>query len=206
MCKQRLVLMEEEENWAKLHLLLLPKSLKLKNDYQEQTGLNVLPLRSLDGQRSVLIIIIAFSMFSLGGWSTWHQNATSCPEVVHSVPQTLNFQHSSTPAPSQTSTAFQKLCLDPEKNRAALCVSGKEPVCSNPPSMIKPSLQTMWRQGWRVGGKPEHQQTNTHLTIPKDGKFEALRFGPSPILGVTVKAKQCSLKSASAGFLHKRYL
>lgn len=145
------------------------QSLKSKADYQEQTGLNVLPLRSLDGQRTPILIIIAFPCFPYGA------GAPECHQPLRSVPQTLNFQHSSQVPlrPSRSSAWIQRrtgpaLCV-------SRCVSITELVDQTLPSLHCPASD-MWGQGWGTGGKPEHQDTNTHSTIPKDGKFVALRF------------------------------
>lgn len=157
LCEQRLVLREEAERWAKLHLLLLSES-KTKSWLQEQTGLNVLLLTSLDGQRSILIyIIIAFPCFPYGAEA---QGTWMPPAPLRSVPQTLNFQPSSTPGPSQTFTGFQELCLDPGKNRGSTlglteCVHGPaKSLCDQTlPSVGCPAsdhVQTRLEKGWEA--------------------------------------------------------
>lgn len=157
LCEQRLLLMEEEENCAKLYFLLLSKS-KIKSwlpgtDWPQCTTIEI-----LGWTKNTYPHHYCFSMFSLWGWSTWMPPA---PEVSAPNPEFP----AQLPGPSQT---LQKLCLDPEKNRAStLCLE----VCvhhracwSNPPFPALPSFRHV---GTRLGDggeawAPRHKHTLDH--------------------------------------------
>lgn len=146
-------------------------------------------------------------MFSLWGWSTWHLNATTSPEVSAPNPEFPTQLHP---------RSFSNLhCLpealsgsrEEEGQSHSVCPwTGKEFVWPNPPFPGLPSFRPC---GDKVGEWMGSLSTNRQTYIPPSQSMENLLlwgFGPTPILGVTVKAKQCSLKSAWSGFLHKRYL
>lgn len=164
----------------------------------------------------IIIIIITFPLipYKAEAPSTWMP-----PAPLRSGPQTLKSQLSSAPGPSQVFFIFQMLCWDPAPApqrrivgstlHLTACIHKKaKSLCAQTPQLLQAAqLQTahMLQQGWRMGGKPELQQ----MHIQPSWRMESLwlrGFGPSPILGVAVKAKQCSLKQAWLGFLHKCYL
>lgn len=133
------------------------------------------------------------SMFSLWSWSTWHPNATRSPEVSAPNPKFPTQLHLSlllSPSLPSRSTAWNQRRIG-----AAFCVSQHSSMQRQRACVLKPSLpwaaqlQTMWRQGWRTSGKPEHQQGNAHSIIPKDGKSVALRFWSQSHTGCSCESK-----------------
>lgn len=104
--------------------------------------------------------------------------------------------------PSRSSAWIQR------RTGAALCVSQcvsmdrQRLVWPNPPFPGLPIFRP-------CGGKAGERVGSLSTNIPPSQRMESLLlwgFGPNPILGVTVKAKQCCLKSAWSGFPHKPYL
>lgn len=105
----------------------------------------------------------------------------------------------SNPAPPQVplrpSLASRSSAWIQGRTGAALWASQSVSMDLQRACVIKPSLpwaaqlQTMCRQGWRRGEKPEHQQTNSHSTIPKDGKFVAVRLWSQSHTGWNCESK-----------------
>ena len=141
----------------------------------------------------------------LQSWSTWHLNAIGSPR---SAPQTPKSPLSSAPGPAQPFLAFQMLSLDPAPApqrriagstlhlTACVCDKAKSLRAQTPPLPRAAQLQTahVSREGCKIGGKAWAPR-QTH--VQPSWRMESLwlwGFGPSPILGVALKAKQCSLK------------
>lgn len=108
-----------------------------------------------------------------------------CPKlwISNTAPPQVLLQSS---LPSRSSVWVQR-----RRGAVSQCVSmDRQRVCVAKPSLPwAAQLQTMWRQGWRMDGKPEHQQTNVHSTIPKYGKFAALRFWSHSHTGCDCESK-----------------
>lgn len=137
-----------------------------------------------------------------------HKAPEHQPASLRSVPQTLKSQLSSAPGPSQSFIAFQMLFSYPAPAlqrriagstlRLTACVHEKAKSCvlKHPrfPGLPSFRLPICWdKVEERVGSLC----SDRWMHVQPSWRMESLwlwGFGPSPILGVAVKAKQCSLK------------